>query len=125
MMVYENVKRGDIFYAVYNDDDDADAKGSEQKGPRPLVIIQNDIGNSCSPNIIAAKISSSENKLNKHLPTHMRIDLNKPSVITFEHLCTLSKQRLIMKMGSVPEERMQEFDKKLMNSLGLRMAVAY
>ena len=120
MMVYEDVKRGDIFYAVYNDDEDV--RGSEQKGPRPLVVIQNDVGNSCSPNIIAAKISSSESKLNRHLPTHMRIDLNRPSVITFEHLCTLSKQRLVMKMGSIPEDRMKEFDSRLMKSLGLAVA---
>ena len=86
------MKRGDIYYA-----DLRPVIGSEQGGIRPVLIIQNDIGNRHSPTIICAAITSRMNKAN--LPTHIelqagRYDMMKDSVILLEQLRTIDKQRL-------------------------------
>ncbi|MBQ1183339.1 MAG: type II toxin-antitoxin system PemK/MazF family toxin, partial [Clostridia bacterium] len=93
------VKRGDIYYA-----DLSPVIGSEQGGIRPVLIVQNDVGNKFSPTVIAAAITSQRDKTN--LPTHIKVDadgcgLSKDSIVLLEQIRTIDKQRLKEKMGSL------------------------
>ena len=111
------VKRGDIFYA-----DLSPVVGSEQGGIRPVIIIQNDIGNKYSPTIIVAAITSQINKAK--LPTHVEISseeygLNKDSVVLLEQIRTVDKKRLKEKIGHMTEKDIQKVDEALLISLGL------
>lgn len=95
--------------------------GSEQGGLRPVLIIQNDIGNKHSPTIIAAAITSQINKAK--LPTHIEIKgekfgLNKDSVILLEQIRTLDKRRLREKIGELDAETMESVNKAILISLG-------
>ncbi len=112
------VKRGDIFYA-----DLSPVVGSEQGGIRPVLIVQNDVGNKFSPTVIAAAITSQRFKTN--LPTHIRVNaagsgLAKDSIILLEQVRTLDKKRLREKMGNLPGADMQRVDEALSVSLGIR-----
>ncbi|WP_300257671.1 type II toxin-antitoxin system PemK/MazF family toxin [Clostridium sp.] len=112
-----NVKRGDIFYA-----DLSPVVGSEQGGIRPVIIIQNDIGNRYSPTVIVAAITSQINKAK--LPTHVEISseeygLNRDSVVLLEQIRTLDKKRLKEKIGHMTEEDMKKVNKSLLISLNL------
>lgn len=110
------IKRGEIYYA-----DLSPVVGSEQGGIRPVLIVQNDIGNKYSPTIIAAAVTS---KLNKaRLPTHIEIPseaygLPKDSVILLEQLRTLDKRRLKDKIGLLDSETMEKVNNALLISLG-------
>jgi mRNA interferase MazF len=111
------VKRGDIFYA-----DLSPVVGSEQGGVRPVIIIQNDIGNKYSPTIIIAAITSQINKAK--LPTHVEISseeygLNKDSVVLLEQIRTLDKKRLKEKIGHMTDNDMKKVDTALLISVGL------
>ena len=111
------VKRGDIYYA-----DLRPVIGSEHGGIRPVLIIQNDIGNRHSPTIICAAITSRMNKAN--LPTHIelqagRYDMMKDSVILLEQLRTIDKQRLKDKVCHLDEDIMKKVNRGLMISLEL------
>ena len=111
------VRRGDIYYA-----DLSPVVGSEQGGMRPVLIIQNDIGNKYSPTVIAAAITSRMGKTK--LPTHIdvfadRAGLARDSVVLLEQLRTLDKRRLKEKMGRLDEEMMREIDTAIAVSLGL------
>jgi len=111
------VKRGDIFYA-----DLSPVVGSEQGGIRPVIIIQNDIGNKYSPTVIVAAITSQINKAK--LPTHVEISsedygLNKDSVVLLEQIRTLDKKRLKEKIGHMTEHDMQKVEAALLISVGL------
>ena len=111
------VKRGDIFYA-----DLSPVIGSEQGGIRPVLIIQNDIGNKYSPTIIIAAITSQINKAK--LPTHVEISseeygLNKDSVILLEQVRTIDKRRLKDKIGHISDLLMNMVDDALKISLGV------
>jgi mRNA interferase MazF len=111
------VKRGDIFYA-----DLSPVVGSEQGGIRPVIIIQNDIGNKYSPTVIVAAITSQINKAK--LPTHVEISseeygLNKDSVVLLEQIRTLDKKRLKEKIGHMTERDMQKVEEALLISVGL------
>ena len=111
------VKRGDIYYA-----DLSPAVGSEQGGIRPLLIVQNDVGNKFSPTVIAAAITSQRDKTN--LPTHIHVDadgcgLSKNSIVLLEQVRTIDKQRLKEKMGSLDTAAMSEIDRALSVSFGL------
>lgn len=91
------VKRGDIYYA-----DLSPVVGSEQGGVRPVLIVQNDIGNKFSPTVIAAAITSQKDKTN--LPTHIEVDaghcgLAKDSIVLLEQVRTIDKRRLREKNG--------------------------
>ena len=102
------VKRGDIFYA-----DLSPVIGSEQGGIRPVIIIQNDIGNKYSPSVIVAAITSQINKAK--LPTHIEISaheygLNKDSVILLEQIRTIDKKRLREKIGCLDKNMMLKVD---------------
>ncbi len=111
------MKRGDIYYA-----DLRPVIGSEQGGIRPVLIVQNDIGNRHSPTIICAAITS---KLNKaKLPTHIELnagkyDMVKDSVILLEQLRTIDKKRLKDKVCHLDEDIMREVNRGLMVSLEL------
>lgn len=111
------VKRGDIYYA-----DLSPVVGSEQGGLRPVLIIQNDVGNRYSPTVIAAAITSRMGKT--RLPTHIDIyadkaGLSKDSVILLEQIRTLDKRRLKEKMGHLDETVMQRVDNAIAISFGL------
>lgn len=110
------IKRGELYYA-----DLSPVVGSEQGGVRPVLIIQNDVGNKYSPTIIAAAITS---KLEKsRLPTHINIDgdgcgLPKNSVVLLEQLRTLDKKRLRERIGSLDDKVMDSVNQGLLISLG-------
>lgn len=111
------VKRGDVFYA-----DLSPVVGSEQGGVRPVLIIQNDIGNKYSPTVIIAAVTSQINKAK--LPTHIEISgdeygLNKDSVILAEQVRTIDKRRLKEKIGHLDEELMERVNDALEISFGL------
>ncbi len=113
------VKRGEIYYA-----DLSPVVGSEQGGVRPVLIVQNDVGNRFSPTVIAAAITSRTGKT--RLPTHIDLaarvyGLQRDSVVLLEQVRTLDKERLLEKMGRVDEERMAEVDNALRVSFGLRV----
>ncbi len=114
-----NIRRGDVFYA-----DLRPVVGSEQGGVRPVLIIQNDIGNKYSPTVICAAITSQINKAK--LPTHIEIDsdqyaLVKDSVVLLEQLRTIDKSRLKEKICRLSDSSMKKVDKALLISLSLNI----
>lgn len=118
-----SIKRGDIFYA-----DLSPVIGSEQGGLRPVLIIQNDVGNKYSPTVIAAAITSRTGK--SKLPTHIEIyaqssGLIKDSVILLEQIRTLDKRRLKEKTGHLGESKMNEVDCAIAVSFGLTGGASY
>ena len=111
------VHRGDIYYA-----DLSPVVGSEQGGVRPVLIVQNDVGNKFSPTVIAAAITSQRDKAN--LPTHIEVDtgssgLMKDSVVLLEQVRTIDKHRLKEKMGKLDENSMNRVNEALSISFGL------
>ena len=111
------MKRGDIYYA-----DLRPVVGSEQGGIRPVLIIQNDVGNKYSPTVIAAAITSKINKAK--LPTHIELDarqygLSRDSVILLEQVRTIDKQRLREKIGRLDELQMIKVNDAISVSFGL------
>lgn len=111
------IKRGDIYYA-----DLSPVVGSEQGGVRPVLIVQNDIGNKYSPTVIAAAVTSQINKAK--LPTHIEISaqeygLIKDSVILLEQVRTIDKKRLREKIGHLDSNLMVRVDEALQVSFGL------
>ena len=111
------VKRGDIYYA-----DLSPVIGSEQGGVRPVLIIQNDIGNRYSPTVIAAAITSQRDKTK--LPTHIQVNadgsgLAKDSIVLLEQVRTIDKQRLKEKMGCLDSSSMDMVNRALSVSFGL------
>lgn len=113
----QTVKRGEIYYA-----DLSPVVGSEQGGIRPVLIIQNDVGNRYSPTVIAAAITSRSGKAK--LPTHIslsadRCGLTKDSIILLEQIRTIDKRRLKSCMGEIPPEVLHEVDYALEISFGL------
>ena len=112
-----SVRRGDIYYA-----DLSPVIGSEQGGLRPVLIVQNDIGNRYSPTVIAAAITSRMSKAK--LPTHIdiyagEVGLSKDSVILLEQIRTLDKRRLKEKMGHLDDEVMNHVNTAIAISFGL------
>ncbi len=112
------VKRGDIFYA-----DLSPVVGSEQGGVRPVLVIQNNIGNKYSPTVIVAAITSQMNKAK--LPTHIEVNakeygLSKDSVLLLEQIRTIDKKRLREKIGRINKTMMDKIDDSLRISVGLK-----
>ena len=112
------IRRGDIFYA-----DLRPVVGSEQGGIRPVLIIQNDVGNLHSPTVICAAITSKMNKAK--LPTHIALSsavyaLPKDSVVLLEQIRTIDKQRLREKLCCLDDAMMRRVDRSLLISLGLK-----
>ena len=113
----QQIKRGDIFYA-----DLSPVVGSEQGGLRPVLVVQNNIGNKYSPTIIVAAITSQLTKAK--LPTHLSLpadtfNLPKDSVILFEQLRTIDKRRLKNHVGTLDDRFMRKANEALVISLGL------
>ena len=111
------MRRGDIYYA-----DLSPVVGSEQGGIRPVLVIQNDIGNKYSPTVIAAAITSQINKAK--MPTHIELaakdyGLNKDSVILLEQIRTIDKRRLREKIGRIDDGLMASVNNALSISFGL------
>lgn len=112
-----HVRRGEIFYADLNP-----VVGSEQGGVRPVLIVQNDVGNKYSPTVIIAAITSQIDKAK--LPTHIELTkkvygLEKDSVILLEQLRTIDKKRLKEKVAFLGNQTMEKVNKALKISLGL------
>ena len=113
-----NVKRGDIYFA-----DLSPVIGSEQGGVRPVLVVQNNVGNKYSPTIIIAAITSQINKA--RLPTHVEINapdfgLPKDSVVLLEQIRTIDKKRLREKIGKFDEDMMKIVDEALKISIGIK-----
>ena len=113
----EPVRRGDIYYA-----DLSPVIGSEQGGMRPVLIVQNNVGNRHSPAVIAAAITSQIGKA--RLPTHIELNsrtygLSRDSVVLLEQVRTIDKRRLKERMGRLDESLMQQVDNALAVSFGL------
>ena len=111
------MKRGEIYYANLDP-----VMGSEQGGVRPVLVVQNDVGNRYSPTVIAAAITSQKEKAN--LPTHIRLDadhsgLQRDSIVLLEQIRTLDKRRLKEKMGTLNPYSMHQVDEALSISFGL------
>ena len=112
-----NVKRGDIYFA-----DLSPVVGSEQGGVRPVLIVQNDVGNKHSPTVIAAAITSQREKAK--LPTHIELEadscgLSKDSVVLLEQIRTIDKKRLKEKIGHLDDKLMTKVNAALEISFGL------
>lgn len=111
------IKRGEIYFAQLNP-----VIGSEQGGIRPVLVVQNDIGNQYSPTTIILAITSQINKAK--LPTHVELKaetygLEKDSVILAEQIRTIDKTRLKQRIAVLNEETMKKVDEALLISLGL------
>ena len=114
-----SVKRGDIYYA-----DLSPVVGSEQGGMRPVLILQNDIGNKHSPTVVVAAITSRLEKFK--LPTHVKLEserLVKNSFVLLEQLRTIDKSRLYEYIGKVTERDMKKIEKALLVSVGIDIEV--
>ena len=116
-MEHNVVKRGDIYYA-----DLSPVVGSEQGGVRPVLIVQNDVGNRHSPTVIAAAITSQTGKA--RLPTHIELaaqsyGLSRDSVVLLEQIRTIDKKRLKERMGRVDDGMMDKIDTAIAVSFGL------
>ena len=110
------IKRGELYYA-----DLSPVVGSEQGGIRPVLVVQNDVGNKYSPTVIAAAVTSRINKAK--LPTHIELSaieygLSKDSVVLLEQIRTLDKRRLKERIGELPENTMNMVNDALLISLG-------
>ena len=110
------IKRGELYYA-----DLSPVVGSEQGGIRPVLVVQNDIGNRYSPTVIAAAVTSKIDTAK--LPTHIELSatdygLPKDSVVLLEQIRTLDKRRLKDKIGQVSGDKMMRINEALMVSLG-------
>ncbi len=120
----DSIRRGDIYYA-----DLSPVVGSEQGGIRPVLIVQNDMGNKYSPTVIAAAITSRTGKTK--LPTHIEVSADAPissdsncglaknSVILLEQIRTIDKRRLKERMGKLDDRTMQQVDSAIGISFGL------
>lgn len=113
------IKRGELYYA-----DLSPVVGSEQGGVRPVLVVQNDVGNRYSPTVIAAAVTSKINKA--RLPTHIELSartygLAKDSVVLLEQIRTIDKRRLKDRIGLLSEQMMTRVDDALLISLGFNV----
>ena len=111
------IRRGALFYADLDP-----VVGSEQGGTRPILILQNDVGNYFSPTVVAAAITSRRDKT--YLPTHVLLDhvpgLAPTSLLLLEQIRTVDRRRLRGYIGQISKEKMREVDNALSISLGIR-----
>lgn len=110
-----DIKKGDIFFASLGD-----TVGCEQSGVRPVVVIQNNVGNRFSPTIIVAAITSSIKKAN--LPVHLELSMEESklpskSVVLLEQIRTIDKRRLVSKVSTLDQKILNKIDAKLKVSL--------
>jgi Growth inhibitor len=116
------IKRGEIYYA-----DLPPAKGSEQGGIRPVLVIQNNVGNTHSPTVVVACITSRSKSI---IPTHVKLStietgLKEESNVMLEQIKTLDKSRLKQRMGAVPEATISQIDRAIKISFGIGAADPY
>lgn len=111
----KTIKRGEVWYA-----DLGDGKGCEQRGVRPVLIIQNDIGNEHSPTVIVASITDAKKR---YMPTHVHINpsgyIKKHSVVMLEQVRTIDKNRIGNKATTVSKDVMKQVDSKIKISFGI------
>ena len=110
------IKRNEVYYA-----DLSPVRGSEQGGIRPVLIIQNDIGNKHSPTTIVAAITSRQTKAK--LPTHVDVSvegLTKDSIVLLEQIRTIDKNRLTDYVGRLDKETMGKVDRAIVISFGIK-----
>lgn len=111
----QEILRGDLYYADLNP-----VIGSEQGGVRPVLVIQNDVGNRHSPTVIVAAITCRDKP---RLPTHVSLaavkELEPSSIVLLEQIRTVDKRRLTWHVGNIGEEKMSEIDAALTASVGL------
>ncbi|MBT4511523.1 MAG: type II toxin-antitoxin system PemK/MazF family toxin [Chloroflexi bacterium] len=112
------IRRGEIYWVDWSP-----GRGSEQTGKRPALIIQNDIGNRVSPNVIVASLTTAANKPYPFLVnfTSAESGLNKDGTVDLASIMTISKERLSDKCGELAEHKMIEIDGAIKNSLGLEI----
>ena len=114
------IRRGALFYADLDP-----VVGSEQGGTRPILILQNDVGNYFSPTVVAAAITSRRDKTN--LPTHVLLDdvpgIAPTSLLLLEQIRTVDRRRLRGYIGQISKEKMREVDNALSISLGIEASV--
>ena len=112
------ISRGDIFYANLDG-----TIGSEQAGVRPVIVVQNDIGNKYSPTIIIVPLTKKV-RLKIHQPTHLWLNpfgnIRFDSIVLTEQIRVIDKSRLKEKIGIINEKTMQEIDNKILIALGLK-----
>ena len=113
---FQFIKRGELYYA-----DLSPVIGSEQGGVRPVLVVQNDVGNKYSPTVIAAAVTSKMNKAK--LPTHIELNastygLVRDSVVLLEQIRTIDKRRLKERIGLLSPQTMSKVDDALLISLG-------
>ena len=118
-----SIKKGDLYFA-----DLSPVMGSEQGGIRPVLVVQNDVGNKFSPTIIVAAVTSKRNKAD--LPTLVEIDaaengLTKNSVVLLEQLRTIDKRRLKERIGTIDKTRLPEVNEALSVSLGIDQNIMF
>ena len=118
-----SIKKGDLYFA-----DLSPVMGSEQGGVRPVLVVQNDVGNKFSPTIIVAAVTSKRNKAD--LPTHVEIDaaengLTKNSGVLLEQLRTIDKRRLKERIGTIDKTRLPEVNEALSVSLGIDQNIMF
>ena len=110
------VHRGEIYYADLNP-----VVGSEQGGIRPVLILQNEVGNWFSPTVIVAAMTAKGSKV--HLPTHVPVGtdsgLRRPSLVLAEQVRTIDKSRLLERVGMLPPEKQEQVDRALRISFAL------
>lgn len=109
------IKRGDLVYLNFDP-----IIGSEQGGPRPAVVVQNDIGNKHAPTVIIAPVTSKTKKTN--LPTHVKLTskcLERNSMVLMEQIKTIDKSRIESYIGTLTDEEMKMIEKALRISLGM------
>ena len=110
------VHRGEIYYADLNP-----VVGSEQGGIRPVLILQNEVGNWFSPTVIVAAMTAKGSKV--HLPTHVPVGtdsgLRRPSIVLAEQVRTIDKSRLLERVGMLPPEKQEQVDRALRISFAL------
>lgn len=115
----KGVNKGDIYYANMNG-----TVGSEQSGTRPVIIVQNDIGNKYSPTIIIVPLTS-QTDLKMSQPTHYYLkafgNIRYDSIVLTEQIRAIDKQRLKEKIGNINHKTMQEIDEKMMIALGIKV----
>lgn len=109
----KEILRGQIWACQLGEDEKL---AGEQRGYRPVLILQNDIGNKYSPTVIVASITT---KKKKNLPTHVDVQLREPSVILLEQIFTVSKERLNFCIKELTPEEMEEVEIKMLVSLGV------
>ena len=115
------IRKGDIFYVYLGTEKNGHVQSGGLSGMRPCIIVNNDIACIYSPILLVVPITSSKNKMLKHLPTHLKLNniLQKESIAMFEQILTINRDQLSTKIGNIPAEMISKVNQKLEISFGL------